>query len=169
MDFGNVNWLLMATVLERPSSQMSYLDHFLKESGGTTTNTMHTTSSSTIAVNMVSLELILVFIWEIAVLQAPNDLMMIPFPNSRPKETCKINPQRVRLPITFRINSHRSRSILSSSSNSSSNSRKTQTHSPSRTWCCTIRAIQLKVRATSRIIQLTVCPVRKAILARIQW
>lgn len=39
-------------VLERPSSQMSYLDHFLKESGSTT-NTTHTTSS-TIAINMVS-------------------------------------------------------------------------------------------------------------------
>lgn len=39
------------TVLERPSSQMSYLDHFLKESGSTT-NTTHTTSS-TIAINMV--------------------------------------------------------------------------------------------------------------------
>lgn len=40
------------TVLERPSSQMSYLDHFLKESGSTT-NTTHTTSS-TIAINMVN-------------------------------------------------------------------------------------------------------------------
>ncbi|XP_055318585.1 serine/threonine-protein kinase Genghis Khan isoform X2 [Sitodiplosis mosellana] len=37
--------------LERPSSQMSYLDHFLKESGSTT-NTTHTTSS-TIAINML--------------------------------------------------------------------------------------------------------------------
>lgn len=43
------------TVLERPSSQMSYLDHFLKESGSTT-NTTHTTSS-TMAVNMVSVEI----------------------------------------------------------------------------------------------------------------
>lgn len=43
---------LPRTVLERPSSQMSYLDHFLKESGSTT-NTTHTTSS-TIGINMVS-------------------------------------------------------------------------------------------------------------------
>ncbi|XP_055318570.1 serine/threonine-protein kinase Genghis Khan isoform X1 [Sitodiplosis mosellana] len=45
-------WLSKTTnVLERPSSQMSYLDHFLKESGSTT-NTTHTTSS-TIAINML--------------------------------------------------------------------------------------------------------------------
>lgn len=38
-------------VLERPSSQMSYLDHFLKESGGGSSSTTHT--NSTLAVNMV--------------------------------------------------------------------------------------------------------------------
>ncbi|XP_058458202.1 serine/threonine-protein kinase Genghis Khan isoform X1 [Malaya genurostris] len=38
--------------LERPSSQMSYLDHFLKESGGGSSSTTHT--NSTLAVNMPS-------------------------------------------------------------------------------------------------------------------
>lgn len=47
--------LVKNLVLERPSSQMSYLDHFLKESGSTT-NTTHTTSS-TIAVNMVRIQI----------------------------------------------------------------------------------------------------------------
>lgn len=45
----NLNW---TTVLERPSSQMSYLDHFLKETGGSNAST-HT--ASTLAANMVSL------------------------------------------------------------------------------------------------------------------
>lgn len=39
-------------VLERPSSQMSYLDHFLKETGGSNAST-HTTS--TLAANLVSI------------------------------------------------------------------------------------------------------------------
>lgn len=38
-------------VLERPSSQMSYLDHFLKETGG---NTTAAHSVSTLAANMVN-------------------------------------------------------------------------------------------------------------------
>lgn len=38
-------------VLERPSSQMSYLDHFLKESRDGSGSTTHT--NSTLAVNMV--------------------------------------------------------------------------------------------------------------------
>lgn len=47
----NLNWTWTTTVLERPSSQMSYLDHFLKETGGSNTST-HT--ASTLAANMVS-------------------------------------------------------------------------------------------------------------------
>lgn len=38
------DWL--AAVLERPSSQMSYLDHFLKETGGNSGSTTHTNSAN---------------------------------------------------------------------------------------------------------------------------
>lgn len=48
--YGNING--QNTVLERPSSQMSYLDHFLKETGGNSSSTTHTTNS-TLATNMV--------------------------------------------------------------------------------------------------------------------
>lgn len=168
-------------VLERPSSQMSYLDHFLKESG-TATNTTHTSSS--IAINMVSDDDQFDYSDSNATATDDTEIITISISSShhrtrylnRPKEQYKINHRPVRLPTTskWRSNVKVSQMHFKVSSMiaiiSRSQYTSTQIHSRSHKWCYTIRAIRWKVkRATSKIIRRSVCPVRRAIWVKIHW
>lgn len=155
-----IPWYGCSAVLERPSSQMSYLDHFLKESGGNAAT--HTVS--TLAANLVSLSCMrLSKCWiTVLLLFLSNSRHRIRCLN-RPSTRHRIHLPPVRLPTIFKRNQCHTIRIRLWIHKCTCNSSSIQ-------WCCKCLAIRWKAkREILKTTTVTACPAQKATLAKIHW